>query len=342
MQIRQKTWGGLLGSLLAAAAAVIAAGTLTAGEYHVGDQNVCSDCHVSHASIQGVPMTPSPNLLKNAGGEIPLCLSCHDGTDLRAPDIVATGTSGVPSSAVANNYASKYGSSAGFFQMDFLSSPNPAAHDLTPGVPVPAPLSNSYTSTHSLLCSDCHDPHGTPNYRNLVSDPNPNHAGTFSITLGTHVRELVPVDAVNPNPDIAYNTSNVALFANNNISNWCADCHDQLAENTMGSSPAHFRGHPSNTDIGAGGAHTDVSNWLSGLSAANTGFGIDIGDLTAGIPRLRYGSSTGSNTVAGATDRVSCLSCHKAHGSKYRSGLVWPYKEGGADGIAACQQCHFK
>jgi len=325
---------------LALISALLSLSPVLAGEYHGGAQSVCSDCHITHASKDGQEYIVVQTLLKHPQGEVGLCMSCHDGTDTNAPDIVSSGTSVSPGSAVTTSYASKYGSSAGFFQSDYGSAANPSGHDLNSSGTVTAPLSGTFAG--GLKCSSCHDPHGTPNYRNLKIDPNPNHPGSAQILLGTHVKQTVPVNATTPNPAQAYDTGNVGWFTANNISQWCTDCHDQLATNINGSSPAHFMGHPSNVAINMAGGHTDVPNWTAGTIGTSTGFGTDIGDAAAGIPRLRFGSSTGSPNESAANDTVTCLSCHKAHGSKHKSGLNWPYRTNTPDQLAGCQQCHYK
>ncbi|HEY3414364.1 MAG TPA: cytochrome c3 family protein [Armatimonadota bacterium] len=329
-------------TLAVLAACLLATGAVRAGEYHGPLQNTCSDCHTAHASVRGQTWTPTPHLLKNSNGEVSLCMSCHDGTDPQAPDIVASGTASNPTDTVTTLYTSKFGSSAGFFQSDYLTASSPYGHDLAPAFSVSAPLSSGYTKSGGLTCADCHDVHGNDNYRNLLPDPNPAHPGSYSIVIGTQVKETTPVNAQNPNPAVAYDTANVSLYVNNNINAWCTDCHDLLAANSAGSAPAHFRGHPTDVQIGGIGKHTDSANWISPGSGPNTGFGSDVNDSIPGIPRVRYGSPTGSNTIAGSTDTVSCLSCHKAHGSKYKQATVWPLQQAGADMISGCQQCHFK
>ena len=134
---------------------------MQAGEYHgAQQQDTCSDCHTSHASARGRVWTPTAHLLKNVGGQVPLCMSCHDGSDPQAPDIAAAGTAASPSSVVSTQYTSKYGSSAGFFQGDYLVSDNPCGHSLLPSSSVTTPLSTSYSKAGGLVCSDCHDTHG--------------------------------------------------------------------------------------------------------------------------------------------------------------------------------------
>src|ERR1043166_7687049 len=67
---------------------------LFAGEWHYGVSSVCSDCHTQHNSQNGQPMrtdnhpAPAPYLLRR-GTPLELCLSCHDGSDPNAPDVIS-------------------------------------------------------------------------------------------------------------------------------------------------------------------------------------------------------------------------------------------------------------
>ncbi|MGO8672204.1 MAG: cytochrome c3 family protein [Capsulimonadaceae bacterium] len=331
-------WGVLLAALLS----FIALNRAQAGEYHAMAQSICSDCHSMHSSESGKRVESSPFLLKSGSGELGVCLSCHGGEDPQAPDIVATGTAASPTDTVSTPYTSKYGSSAGCFQVDSTQTDNLYGHGLSTQARISAPLSNTYTKSGGLVCSDCHDPHGTPNYRNLLSNPNPNRSNSVSVLLNTDVFEKAPVDLLKPNAQVAYDTENISFSANTSISAWCIECHDQLATNATGSVPAHFKGHPSCVNITGDGLHTDQDNWLNPSGNGDTGFGTAVGDTLPGIPRLRYGSPTHDNQNPSNGDTIQCLTCHKAHGSKYKYDLVWPYFEGGADMLSGCQQCHYK
>src|ERR1043166_2310412 len=67
---------------------------LRAGDWHYGVSLVCSDCHTQHNSQNGQPMrtdnnpNPAPLLLRR-GTPLELCLSCHDGSDPNAPDVIS-------------------------------------------------------------------------------------------------------------------------------------------------------------------------------------------------------------------------------------------------------------
>jgi len=226
-----------------------------------------------------------------------------------------------------------------FLSVGLADSPKP----VRPRLERQAPLSSTFSTVGGLRCSNCHDPHGTPNYRNLLSDPNPAFAGAVDVLLGTDVREIVPVNPDVPNAAQAYDAGNIAFYTTNRINTWCTDCLDQLASATVGSLPAHFMRHPVGVDLsGANYGHVNTSNWISGAIGASTGFGTDLEDAVAGVPRLRYGSPSGSNSTASTGDTVLCLTCHKAHGSKYRSGLVWPFRLDASDSRSGCQQCHYQ
>jgi hypothetical protein len=306
------------------------------GEYHKEADVACSDCHTTHYSERGTlpehaePGGPFPELLL-VGSIDKLCLSCHDGTDPSAPDVMAP--------VVMYDGSGSEFSAGGFFSDgDGVISVN--GHDL--GVPTTIPYSNPPRNI-VLSCISCHDPHGTANYRNLVL--NPDSSGIdVTLTLGTDIFE----NAQPNNPPEragtiqAYRAGNIGYVSK--MTAWCSDCHNAINSSTPGNPPAHFMRHPSDTGLDGPGLHLSPAHWVSGIG---DGFGIATGDAVEGIPRLRFQVSTAndynSSVVVSQTNQVFCQTCHFAHGGPYQSAMTWPYQtSGAADLYSGCQQCHYK
>ncbi|PJA27263.1 MAG: hypothetical protein CO189_07645 [candidate division Zixibacteria bacterium CG_4_9_14_3_um_filter_46_8] len=306
------------------------------GEYHSQTDIICSDCHTTHYSERGAlpehadPGGPFSTLLLVASADR-LCLSCHDGTDPTAPDVLAPVT-------MYNGSGSEF-SGAGYFSAP-EGTVSAIAHDL--GVDTPVPFSVPPRSM-IISCISCHDPHSTSNYRNMIL--NPDSAGApINIALDTDVFE-------NFRPQVPPNRSaTIAAYRSDNIgyrsgmANWCADCHDALFPNAPGNPPAHFQRHPSDAGQDGSGYHVNVGHWMNG---SGDGFGITTGDNLEGVPRLRFQAPTATNYGSAVTpasnNQIFCNSCHFAHGGPYDSGLLWPFKIAGeADLYSGCQQCHYK
>jgi predicted CXXCH cytochrome family protein len=297
-----------------------------AGNWHSAGSLRCADCHLQHSSSQPGSGPFSYLLVKNSVNEV--CLSCHDGQDPAAPDVQAPVT--------MYNSTSSLESAAGFFGL--LGIQNANGHSL--GMIVPTPL-QSTTMSVELNCASCHAVHGNGNYRNLLEDP----TGT-GVTLRVETGLDVFVNQIPSDPPSVASTA--ATYERNNsayvsgMTQWCASCHDMLSLNNLGASPAHFNGHPSDVSLNQYGsaAHTDPLHWTSGLGE---GFP-DAGN--AGIPRVPFLAPQATSFSAAKTptesDHVSCLSCHKAHGSSNQKGMLWPYFEGGPTYVSGCQQCHNK
>jgi len=303
--------------------------SVNSGNWHVGPSLNCADCHLQHSSEDAQPVSGGPFstlLLKNTVNE--LCLSCHDGSDPAAPDVL---------NPVGMYSGESPGESAAGF-LDGIGLLNARGHDLA--VSAATPLS-TFSSARDLHCGHCHNVHGNANYRNLLADP-AESGDTIIIEEGiqvfTQVRPDVP-PAISASI-AAYSRSNVGY--KENLTQWCVSCHDRLATNLSASAEAHFMAHPSDVALNSGGldAHADAQHWVAGTgegfpSASNPG---------EGIHRLPHLSPTATDhasaTTAAETDRVFCMSCHKAHGGAYQSSLLWPNEEGGSNFIAGCQQCH--
>ena len=306
---------------------------VNAAFYHDLEKNrqPCSDCHTQHYSEAGKrpagvePGGPFEQSLIRATTNT-LCLFCHDGSDPNAPDVL--------------NFVTMYDGSgdehsgAGFFANSGVVNPN--GHDL--GVNTITPPFSSMSNV-TLTCASCHDPHGTANYRNVLTVP---AAGAgVALQMGQDVfRDAPPGDPPTAAASIgAYKESNEGYKANSSL--WCAECHDQLKPTV--NTPQNRVHHLSDVRLNGGGYPTDVGHWTGG---AGTGFGTVTGDAVEGVPRLRFQVSKAddfiSSKLVAPTNQVMCGSCHLAHGFRYKKGLVWPYLESGspADANSGCQQCH--
>ncbi|MFN8589346.1 MAG: cytochrome c3 family protein [Candidatus Eisenbacteria bacterium] len=310
--------------------------------YHNGNELVCSDCHIAHAS-QSHPRNPaqlgmneivpyvgapSPNLIR-AGDPLDLCLSCHDNQSF-APDVVGADVNGLVQR------------SAGHFGMPGMANPN--GHDLGRGLPR---SNGSYDfcnrchfgdgSQAQVTCIDCHNAHGNGKARNLqwASDP----ASTPDLGLFTNP------GAVNlgryEDANVSFGTMN--SYSLREVSNICLDCHHVFSgeyytdANGNGVHERHptydsERASPNNIAQGASKGSTAPAHWTAGTGS---GFGA--------TPRVRPVTSNAGtwgdgHIVDAARNGVFCLSCHRAHGSDQPFGLVFTASSG--TNASGCDQCH--
>ena len=152
-----------------------------------------------------------------------------------------------------------------------------------------------------VTCTTCHDPHGNNDYRNLRPDPTRTNLAPVTVTSSQ------PLAADGSNAPQVYIYNNI--FYKQGISAWCGQCHGQPDANAD---------HPVDRQIW-GAPWADYPTW-----AAVT------------LPRVPVLSPT-DNLIPSHDDQVTCLSCHKAHGSANSSTLIYP------DGLSidsACQECH--
>ena len=317
---------------------IIALATAAAhsGEYHGGDDVICSDCHSTHFSERGTlperaePGGPYPDMLLIESADR-LCLACHDGTDPTAPDVLAP--------VVMYEGSGSEFSGAGFFSAgEGITSVT--GHDL--GFASQVPYSNP--ARYAMLsCISCHDPHGTASYRNLILNPD-SSGSSISVLLGNDIFE-------NAHPQLppsraatiaAYRSNNIGHRAN--ISEWCVDCHNGLLQPDLANPPAHFQRHPLMTSFEGPGYHVAAAHWVTGIG---DGFGLATGDGAEGVPRLKFQAPNAndyvSSTIPGISNQIICSTCHFAHGGPYESGMTWPYNDRASfDLYSGCQQCHYK
>lgn len=337
-------------------AAVLVAAPAMAGDYHTGDQLVCSDCHTMHYSLTHTYTDanpppagtlsggPNPRLLKQP--ENTLCLSCHN-SSTTAPDVygVNTGTDYIRHAGALN------GTGGGV-------PANDAGYDTftghTLGSIAAAPGSSpAWSDAAGLSCTDCHSVHNRPagslsnnntdvkgnlhvnNWRNVSrragnSATSPNIVISYEVGANTGNYDVSETDATLGQIPTHYDISNMALEepvpTTSGVSAWCMKCHTNF--HAVTSDPNQYNG----------------ADWLRHPTAD--------ANFTASMD-TRFDAFTNHVLVmgSGATSRTpTCTTCHRAHGNKNPFGLIYMSGSGtpseqGDDGGAGnirdlCGQCH--
>jgi hypothetical protein len=134
-----------------------------------------------------------------------------------------------------------------------------------------------------------------------------------------------------------YNVSNIKYnkpaSKPSEYADWCKGCHTNFHGTTETGSPEPWLRHPTS---------------LASMSSSSTK--VDWNHWNTGITGSRVPVMSASQQVPNQDNTPSCMTCHKAHGSVNKYGLIFdnettPELEDGnsatlAGRIATCQQCH--
>jgi predicted CXXCH cytochrome family protein len=196
--------------------------------------NSCANCHSTHNGEN--------EMLLMKDGEYELCMSCHDGT--------------------LGFYNVEEGSGAGIFNESDEFHDSASMHNVNSGLQIgSAPAAHDNTSTETLECSSCHNPHGSPNDRllnetvlgksyayNVTGAMGGSHGPSFTkstaIPQGQQAIKLI----LKEDPEYADINSQTGIGFKvykslgpdgardrMNYSNFCSVCHDNyLASRTAG------------------------------------------------------------------------------------------------------------
>jgi hypothetical protein len=347
---------------LAAALLALVAMPALAGEWHSGGNNVCTDCHTMHFSMQhgfgggavsyGTPTSDGNWLGSDLQGpngfllKMPvnlLCLTCHDGQTF-APDVLGANTNAMPANGRNAGSLNEVGGIDGrqeWMGHTLDTTNDPPGYNPNFGV--------TYDTTAGQLeCINCHRQHGSAAvYRNLL--PRSGAQPSYSIgltrpanTVDVWINIAAPYvagtgNAATFNPyyataNIFYNrlgtpvsTSGLGTTAVNRMERICATCHGDF----HGSVGQTFAENPTTYGQGPGG--------VGGTANASGNFedfirhpsGQQMGTLGGGHSNMaRYQSATTKVKTYSFLDTYAdavpgCLACHKAHGNMNPFGLVF-------------------
>lgn len=352
----------MLASMGVALGMVAMASLALAGDYHFGQDLICSDCHVMHYSqSHGYNPNGSGNTSPlGAGGPFhyllrndinDLCLGCHDGQAF-APDVFEVHSNGYVRQAGALNEVGGNG-----------LYPPPTGHTLNYTGTVP---SGTWSNPEGLNCTNCHAPHGRTKgnlgafaaqggYRNLFID-DPLFLNSITYTRGdvegpnqgganaAWVHEDGSAGAVGTHYGRGAITFNEPVQTDSRYAEFCKTCHTSFhgavggpEVGGTGTPPQQFVRHPNaGVNIGAiGGGHSNLPRFIA--EGANQ------------LQVMSFaGKKAGTYTATDTDLTPSCFSCHKAHGNQNAFGLIYMLGTGtiteqgdnGIDMRNTCRACH--
>ncbi len=331
----------------------------TAVTYHNGTIGDCGGCHSVHAVSD--PADSSGYQLQGSDASS-TCLRCHAAA---APVDYQITThpvppSGMPPLALTPGgdfaYVRKHYSWLGHDGKPRYSPGDRHGHNIVArdyGYSADATLHFSPGGefpASALSCTSCHDPHGRYRVVDLAGTvladgppivssgsygavPSPAGAvGSYRMLAGQGYQPPETAVAFVQDPPIAvvpvnYNRGedvvDVRAAYGKGASAWCGNCHGRMLS---GEESTHL--HPSNVDLGrvadvynayvkSGDISGNKGRAYSSLVPFQTGESTDIVRLTG---------LTTSTAGPEATDRVACLSCHRAHASGWDGISRWNEK----------------
>ena len=343
--------------LLCVAAGLLLLPVTQALAFHDHGVARCGGCHTIHNSENGALVDPdSPNgnayLLKDATPS-DVCLSCHAtsrgavwGADpLNPPPQKGAGNFAWLTAANLNDghngnqQANYIPGSAGGHNIN-APSKNSGADPVL--LRAPGGGANGYLSS-ALGCTSCHDPHGRETFRMLYGVGHV-EAGNFTFTHDAPECEQGPSFS----SSTAVEAQNLHTAYKSGMSAWCANCHGNF--HNAGATLVH----PSGVALGDIAATYDAYNGSLDITGGQ--------HATAYLANVAFEDENMTPTSTEgptATSQVSCITCHRAHGTSspnvgrwdfnvatmgedgqyaYRENLPAPYDNFGQRSL--CNKCH--
>jgi hypothetical protein len=298
--------------ILCIALAAIAMMSTNAFAFH--DQTVarCNACHTMHNSENGALVdATSPNgnaylLIRSTPTEV--CLTCHAdhlgavwGADPVAPPAEKGG--GNFCFVTEDNINDGSGSALiGSYGVHNCIAP---AHGGIQDPTLAAAPGGTYPAS-ALGCTSCHNPHGNTNFR-LLYGAGHVEAGDYDFDFAAPTATGISINSGVESP-----ASHTAYRGG--MSQWCANCHGDYHDNSTKLI------HPSGVTLGGSIAQTyglyNGTNQTPGSPA------------TSYIPQVAFEDAAMTTTSTGgptASSQVSCITCHRAHGSSAPNLGRWDF-----------------
>lgn len=325
------------------------------GEWHSGANNLCTDCHTMHFSMQHnwdgstpVPTTPAadgnwlgatgPNhyLLKLPANE--LCLTCHNGQSF-APDVFELNFNASPTAGRMAGALNNLTSAAPY---ETYKGHTLDTTDLPPGYdPGSIGPGNPYPAGTQLECINCHAQHGPPaSYRNLGpfgwgfpiwSQARPTYEISLTQDSTKDVQIYIDPLTYTPNSGSAatfnpyYDYANIAYNRVDGTTSG-GNLYANTMENVCGTCHGGFHGGPEDANVEGVPAGAGFDEFIRHPSS------IIIGLLGGGHSSLDYYANPlnvskvkvyADNQTTWGDASPGCVTCHKAHGNQNPFGMFF-------------------
>lgn len=325
------------------------------------DTDACAGCHRAHTSFSELrwknrydpDITQSALLVSSAATMTEFCNTCHgDDAPGASTNVVSgvfdsgpSGAAGVPPGTVVDGVTTLYQTNSAFggklngggFE-SFDGTQTTSSHGMdADGIMWGFGSSVAGATRVGLTCTDCHDVHGTSNYRLLKDSLNGQTVGGY-LPDGTpqpwvvsaeqgfppggwlkHEDGAAQMALYRPNytsPEYAYRPP--VASTQRSISGWCAGCHQQYI---VRSSPYDYgtyeavAGDPAAGNTPPGTRHRHPMNITLAAGVGDDRSLMDEVRLDDNLPlEARPGSPNGRGEWD-FQDYLGCLTCHRAHGT---------------------------
>jgi hypothetical protein len=308
----------------------------------IKDGIICSSCHTMHNTQHGQTMTAaSTEALLNDS-----CVGCHSGTNINpalsgfpyvydptgAPTYGATGTSGHDTLAGGNfywvvNVSDRKGHNVvGIAGNDDTYGFGVAGQKNIPGSNPPTMLG----AGEQLTCAGVNGCHGNgagteleslrPGSHHIADDPTLGNSVANSFRFLSGIKGNEDADWEFTVSETDHNQYQGSIGAGTDtVTSLCTGCHGDF--HATGTTP--FLRHPVDINLPGTGEYASYITYKPETPVASV-------DISAVL-----------DNVQGADEAIiSCVSCHRAHGSPWDGILRWDYKSWPGGGFDGCGLCH--